>query len=849
MTTTPRHITLHSPAFLAERCEKMIDHAKRYIDLGIVIVKTHAPIFSETGEVGCTCEEYYRSDKCRDSGNKQYDPNYVCPNPGKHPVGKWKHETTGVTLDKIHDVWGRFHSALDVRTGKRVKIVWNIGKLTGPSNSLVFDEDGYKEHYQCDLSDLMTLDEQETPTQDTHSGGVHLVFDREDKPYTNANGELPKSGIFGVDIRGEQGFEVLAPSIGYTGNEYAWREGYEPWTIKARPIPKKLDAILRIAAEKRSKSPAAHVKFTAPTTEAPDLAKWRISRDTLDLIHNPRPKGQRSEADYSVCLSLCYAGATDDEILAVFEHNPIGIYGKFAEAGRVYLAHTISNARGYVVDHPRPDIGAIIDQCRILSEFADWSEIVPLNRQSEIGYMTGQTDRKLFDNLLDIMQRAGRIDGVIVSYRQLVGSRNIDGQRVAIASIQTAKNFLARVDGVLLTYTIGERGTTITLLPENAAIFNRTVCNRLDTSNKLPRMPEVSKVLQTGQINAITFCGYKSEDAFVSGCARWAREVIEAEKQILMRDNPLYQEAAIAYKLALVSKPETTMQLRALMGSELLSAYRELMARSAADFLPGLGTFGLLTIIDLLDNPGSCSKDIAVRRGLKVSSVRGALQKLARWELVESEQEFGAAKTYTLVDDVFGEIAEKMPEAKTHIIGIQRLDTRLQSDQAWAQKAANEAESEEERRLSEKRVNRLAEQRMATVPALHPDMDEDEVKRFVYTPHFVPAPAKPTAPDMPEPSALAWYRLTELTGKVELCEAELLELFALNDDLGAGIEFAPTLLWAHFQRWQADRQAATDVTKRLAASMAPVIFYATGDPTVPSPTPAQSSIWEGSTNA
>lgn len=325
----------------------------------------------------------------------------------------------------------------------------------------------------------------------------------------------------------------------------------------------------------------------------------------------------------------------------------------------------------------------------------------------------------------------------------------------------------------------------------------------------------MSNLLQTHQLNTITFRQQKADDAFATGTARWAREVIEAERQILMRDNPTYQAAAVAYKVALKSKPETMEQLRAMMGSVLLTAYRELQARAAADFLPGLGTFGLLVILDLLDNPGTSSKDIATRRGLKVSSVRNVLQKLDRWELVDSFQEFGAAKLYFLVADVFGEIALKLPAAKTYTIGVQRLDTRLQADQVWAQKAAQEATSAEDREHAEKRVSRLAQQRMTTVPVLHPDLSADEIRRLVYTPHFVPTPEKVTAPAMGTPGSVAWERLTSLTGKADLSEGELIELFALNDVLGAGIVFEPTLLWAHYQRWEADRHIVVDRTDRF----------------------------------
>jgi hypothetical protein len=100
----------HWRTSLKWQSEETLRMASLYIETGIVIVKTHAPIFSESGRVGCTCEAYKRSDKyrqwCKDNG-KTFVPNYTCPNPGKHPAGNWKNETDGATINQVHDIWGR----------------------------------------------------------------------------------------------------------------------------------------------------------------------------------------------------------------------------------------------------------------------------------------------------------------------------------------------------------------------------------------------------------------------------------------------------------------------------------------------------------------------------------------------------------------------------------------------------------------------------------------------------------------------------------------------------------------------------------------------------------------------
>lgn len=375
MVTATTPISYHSKEFLTERAARSLDRAERYIDAGWVIVKTHAPIFSSSGRVGCTCEQYKRSEHYRQwlaerGREREYNPAYTCPNPGKHPAGNWKETTEVMSYKKAVALWGNPHEVVDVDTGQKVNIVWNMGVLTGPSGLLTLDADTYKSHYRCDLSDLIPLDDQETPQQFTHSGGLHMVFDREGKPYSNANGELKAAGIEGVDIRGDGGFQVIEPSLGPSGNEYAWLEGYEPWNIAPHPIPVDLDRMLATAAGKR-RDPANPVSFTTPTTEKPDLAQWGLHPRIIHLLHNPPPVGQRSEADQKVITALVHHGASNDAILAFFEHFPLGTQGRFAEKGRGYLAYSIGKAREYVEENPTINtddgFGPTPDAARLMS--------------------------------------------------------------------------------------------------------------------------------------------------------------------------------------------------------------------------------------------------------------------------------------------------------------------------------------------------------------------------------------------------------------------------------------------------------------------------------------------------
>jgi putative DNA primase/helicase len=58
-----------------------------------------------------------------------------------------------------------------------------------------------------------------TRTADTGGGGVHYFFKYPDFPVKNSTGVLGS----GLDIKGEGGAIVVAPSLHMSGNQYRWR--------------------------------------------------------------------------------------------------------------------------------------------------------------------------------------------------------------------------------------------------------------------------------------------------------------------------------------------------------------------------------------------------------------------------------------------------------------------------------------------------------------------------------------------------------------------------------------------------------------------------------------------------
>lgn len=217
----------------------------------------------------------------------------------------------------------------------------NIALHPGPSGLVVLDADLYKDTYAGDS--LLSMADENTLTSLTGGGGTHLLYALpDDRHYGNHKNTLPA----GIDVRCFGGYVVLPPSVHESGNLYQWELGYRPDEIQAAPLPEFLVELLDSAAQME----AAEVHFGDISPTPPNLYQWRISRHIKDLIQNPPSKGGRSEADQAVISALVLAGASDDDILSVFEHYPIGTAGKYAEKGGnagQYLAHSVSSARSW----------------------------------------------------------------------------------------------------------------------------------------------------------------------------------------------------------------------------------------------------------------------------------------------------------------------------------------------------------------------------------------------------------------------------------------------------------------------------------------------------------------------
>lgn len=206
-------------------------------------------------------------------------------------------------------------------------------------------------------------------------------------------------------------------------------------------------SIARILDDAR-KAKREKVDLPPPSDYAPNLTQWDMPSDIVDKIHNPPPKGQRSETDFAVVCALIKAGATNTDIVDVFTYYPIGRQGKYGQSGAQYLAHTIGNARAKV--------GAtndVIKRLRAAREY--WRGPKGIARLRDLGFRRAGDVAKTFDAIFETAIIRGTTKPVI-SHRQLGQASN--------NSHMTAKRHRDRLaEAGLLDLIVDDRGIAVNL--------------------------------------------------------------------------------------------------------------------------------------------------------------------------------------------------------------------------------------------------------------------------------------------------------------------------------------------------------------------------------------------------
>jgi putative DNA primase/helicase len=196
------------------KMNKMEAAALRCANLGWPVFPVHTPTADAAKPCSCrrvTCPRLGKhpchKNTCRDRGGHPCHQS-VCASAGKHPRtknGAHDASTDEAKIRRWWDIWPE--SNVGVVTGKDAGFfALDVDPRRGGAESLSSLESVYGKLPW-------------TRTADTGGGGVHYLFRYPDFPVKNSTGELGA----GLDVKGEGGAIVVAPSLHSSGKRYRWR--------------------------------------------------------------------------------------------------------------------------------------------------------------------------------------------------------------------------------------------------------------------------------------------------------------------------------------------------------------------------------------------------------------------------------------------------------------------------------------------------------------------------------------------------------------------------------------------------------------------------------------------------
>lgn len=177
-----------------------LEAALFYASLGFSVVPVHRAIRQSDGVITCTCAQTTK-----------------CTSKGKHPAVNWiRYQQERPTDSQIIQWWTGYYSG------------YGVGIITGAvSNTFVVDIDAGPGKAGSDtIINLQTIydDLPHTVEARTGGGGRHLLFRHPGTPVITGRNVLGP----GVDVRGDGGFVVAAPSVHESGAPYLWHEHAHP---------------------------------------------------------------------------------------------------------------------------------------------------------------------------------------------------------------------------------------------------------------------------------------------------------------------------------------------------------------------------------------------------------------------------------------------------------------------------------------------------------------------------------------------------------------------------------------------------------------------------------------------
>jgi hypothetical protein len=246
-----------------------LDAALEYIKRGFRVFPVHGILSGK-----CTCQTW-RDQQAREKN----EPTSPCPTPGKHPrFANWQGEAT-IDPEKIRKWF----------TGKLRGS--NVGIATGATSGIFVLDVDLKSGGEESLASLIDKHGRLPNTLQavTGSGGHHYYFTHPGVTVKNGVAIRP-----GIDIRGDGGLVVAAPSMHMSGRQYDW-DGMDSFDASIMPAP---DWLFSLMTEQRRAEPA---KVTP--------------------ISNVVPDGQRNDTLFRLACSLRGKGLGRAAILAALKEE------------------------------------------------------------------------------------------------------------------------------------------------------------------------------------------------------------------------------------------------------------------------------------------------------------------------------------------------------------------------------------------------------------------------------------------------------------------------------------------------------------------------------------------------
>lgn len=250
---------------------KLLDSALFYAKIGWLVLPLHS--INEKGV--CNCSKGIN-----------------CENPGKHP--RWHHIYIPDGLKSATD---------DMDTIRKWWELWpdsNIGIATGPESGIVvLDIDVKNDGYES-MKELIGEHGQLPPTVEaiTGSGGRHILFKHPGWFVRNSVGKIAP----GIDVRGDGGYIVAAPSVHKSGNAYVWE--HSPKDTELAEIPSWLADRL-------------HEKVDKVATKARAEYQGKVWEEYL--TGRPIQEGERNNTLFKIGCSLRAKGASYEDIEATLQ--------------------------------------------------------------------------------------------------------------------------------------------------------------------------------------------------------------------------------------------------------------------------------------------------------------------------------------------------------------------------------------------------------------------------------------------------------------------------------------------------------------------------------------------------